>query len=182
MNHENNVATASGKTDNMPKDYIYCPAADGACPRAPQCLRAIAYRQLTVTEASAKPHPHCAPCLRRPCTEGMRLLPRQHARALRPRHDEAVRRDPPPTGGRHQTAHHGLLLLQKLLLPKPEGRTTHHAQGATGHSQRLPPGRAESRTGVRQLRRGNLLVIRHQSVYFSLLKINFQFNRNKLIV
>ena len=42
MNHENNVATASGKTDNMPKDYIYCPAADGACPRAPQCLRAIA--------------------------------------------------------------------------------------------------------------------------------------------
>lgn len=32
MNHENNVATASGKTDNMPKDYIYCPAADGPVP------------------------------------------------------------------------------------------------------------------------------------------------------
>lgn len=65
MNHENNVATASGKTDNMPKDYIYCPAADGACPRAQHCLRAIAYRQLTATEASDKPgtirivHPAC---------------------------------------------------------------------------------------------------------------------------
>ena len=51
MNHENNVATASGKTDNMPKDYIYCPAADGACPRAPQCLRAIAYHPACVAHA-----------------------------------------------------------------------------------------------------------------------------------
>lgn len=65
MNHENNVATASGKTDNMPKDYIYCPAADGACPRISHCLRAIAYRQLTATEAPAKlgpiriVHPAC---------------------------------------------------------------------------------------------------------------------------
>lgn len=57
MNHENNVVTASGKTDNIPKDYIYCPAVDGVCPRAPQCLRAIAYRQLTATEAPAKPGP-----------------------------------------------------------------------------------------------------------------------------
>lgn len=57
MNHENTTVTSSGKTNNMPKDYIYCPAADGACPRAPQCLRAIAYRQLTATEASAKPGP-----------------------------------------------------------------------------------------------------------------------------
>ena len=57
MNHENNVVAASGKTDNMPKDYIYCPAADGACPHAPQCLRAIAYRQLTATETPAKPGP-----------------------------------------------------------------------------------------------------------------------------
>lgn len=57
MNHENNVVAASGKTNNMPKDYIYCPAADGACPRAPQCLRAIAYRQLTATETPAKPGP-----------------------------------------------------------------------------------------------------------------------------
>lgn len=65
MNHENNVVAASGKTDNMPKDYIYCPAADGACPRAPHCLRAIAYRQLTATEAPTKlgpiriVHPAC---------------------------------------------------------------------------------------------------------------------------
>ncbi|WP_300814583.1 DUF6078 family protein [uncultured Bacteroides sp.] len=57
MNHENNVVAASGKTDNMPKDYIYCPATDGTCPRAPHCLRAIAYRQLPATEASAKPGP-----------------------------------------------------------------------------------------------------------------------------
>ena len=73
MNHENNVATASGKTDNMPKDYIYCPAADGACPRAPQCLRAIAYRQLTATEASDKPgpirivHPACVAHAQKGC-------------------------------------------------------------------------------------------------------------------
>lgn len=57
MNHENNVATASGKTNNIPKDYIYCPAVDGVCPRAPQCLRAIAYRQLTATETPTKPGP-----------------------------------------------------------------------------------------------------------------------------
>ena len=57
MNHENNVATASGKTDNMPKDYIYCPAADGACPRAPQCLRAIALRLVRGIEAAEMPGP-----------------------------------------------------------------------------------------------------------------------------
>ncbi len=35
MNHENNVTTATGKKNNSPKDYIYSPAAVGACPRAP---------------------------------------------------------------------------------------------------------------------------------------------------
>lgn len=66
MSYENNITAPStpGATD-IPKDYIYCTATDGACPRAPHCLRAIAYRQLTATEAPAKlgpiriVHPAC---------------------------------------------------------------------------------------------------------------------------
>ena len=139
MNHENNVATASGKTDNMPKDYIYCPAADGACPRAPQCLRAIAYRQLTATEASDKPgpirivHPACVAHAQKGCDYYRDSTPVRFAQGMTKLFDEIPHRLEAD--------------IRRRIMA--EGRTTHHAQGATGHSQRLPPGRTESRTGVR---------------------------------
>ena len=98
MNHENNVATASGKTDNMPKDYIYCPAADGACPCAPQCLRAIAYRQLTATEASAKPgpirivHPACVAHAQKGCDYYRDSTPVRFAQGMTKLFDEIPHR------------------------------------------------------------------------------------------
>lgn len=98
MNHENNVTTTSGKTDNMPKDYIYCPAADGACPRAPQCLRAIAYRQLTATEASAKPgpirivHPACVAHAQKGCDYYRDSTPVRFAQGMTKLFDEIPHR------------------------------------------------------------------------------------------
>ena len=98
MNHENNVTTASGKTDNMPKDYIYCPAADGACPRAPQCLRAIAYRQLTATEASDKPgpirivHPACVAHAQKGCDYYRDSTPVRFAQGMTKLFDEIPHR------------------------------------------------------------------------------------------
>ena len=98
MNHENNVATASGKTDNMPKDYIYCPAADGAGPRAPQCLRAIAYRQLTATEASDKPspirivHPACVAHAQKGCDYYRDSTPVRFAQGMTKLFDEIPHR------------------------------------------------------------------------------------------
>ena len=95
MNHENTTVTSSGKTNNIPKDYIYCPAADGACPRTPQCLRAIAYRQLTATEAPAKPgpirivHPACVASAADGCEYYRDSTPVRFAQGMTKLFDEA---------------------------------------------------------------------------------------------
>ena len=54
MSNENK-ATAPLRTDNIPKDYIYCTADSGACPRAGHCLRAIAYLLTTTAEPANSP-------------------------------------------------------------------------------------------------------------------------------
>ena len=95
MNHENTTVTSSEKTNNIPKDYIYCPAADGTCPRAPQCLRAIAYRQLTATEASDKPgpirivHPACVAHAQKGCDYYRDSTPVRFAQGMTKLFDES---------------------------------------------------------------------------------------------
>lgn len=98
MNHENTTVTSSGKTNNIPKDYIYCPAADGACPRIPHCLRAIAYRQLTATEAPTKSgpirivHPACVASAADGCEYYRDSTPVRFARGMTKLFDEIPHR------------------------------------------------------------------------------------------